>query len=626
MQEDLLTTNQIINSNKESELIVPLYNTLKYKFFISSNTRDKHKFPLASKFSADLPFEITNICNINLLDINIKKKTSVFKKNNIFEWEYPNKNIQIPIEQINTIEKINNYFNLNKVLYGYTKAFDTNECSILFTFKSNNIIQISLFGNDKAETYDLFKIIKVKNPCIKLSFMSITGDLKYDYILKSISEININDSKMKKVYNLNVISEKIYMQPFSNYFNNKGNILMCIYHSIVDDISSNIPLKYHNKENKLFLMDYHKILTNSNINNDYVFGKRCIIPEFTIKKQDIKVENLLNIDPPKNNQFRILLNDVTSFKECKKKLEKEIIYNDCKYIWKFTYSDQIVLEHFKILNYKLIKLNNRIYIDKGANLNKDDILCIKNRYYSVRIDDNNKPYFYTNNDNVFKDPIYLLTECILTKNSRKFLDSLQISYQKKDSSWNNFTISEKNPINKIFVYGINNSIVVETNSIDNLNIGDKVVIRDAEIENKGILKDNIPKFIFNICKKKTKYLITIYLEGFFIGNNKIPEFYEYGNGGYLSKVINPNSIHDENIYLNLANCNYINVLNNPKIIKTFAIINKDNNISGGKFTTKKLLKSLFKLNINLLKDDNTYIDIENVSIVLEVIKEKKPSN
>ena len=45
MKEDLLTTNQIINSNQKSELIVPMNNSLTYKFFISSDNRNIDLYP-----------------------------------------------------------------------------------------------------------------------------------------------------------------------------------------------------------------------------------------------------------------------------------------------------------------------------------------------------------------------------------------------------------------------------------------------------------------------------------------------------------------------------------------------------------------------------------------------------
>ena len=80
MKEDLLTTNQIINSNQKSELIVPMNNSLTYKFFISSDNRNIDLYPNSAKFSIDLPIEINNISEIELLDINIKNKTNIFNK------------------------------------------------------------------------------------------------------------------------------------------------------------------------------------------------------------------------------------------------------------------------------------------------------------------------------------------------------------------------------------------------------------------------------------------------------------------------------------------------------------------------------------------------------------------
>ena len=227
MNEDLLTTNQIINSNNKSELIVPINNnTLEYNFFISSDNRNIDIYPYSGKFSIDLPIEITNVSDITLTDINIIKRKHVFSKYNILEWKYKNDDDFIPVEKINTLEKIDDYFNLNKILYGYTKAFETKDSSILFNFKYDNIIHLSLFGEDKAVSYNLFNIINLNNnnntgnnhKPIRIVFRSINGDLRYIYTLKNIREISVDDPRMKKLYILNVIPTEKYIKPFNNYY------------------------------------------------------------------------------------------------------------------------------------------------------------------------------------------------------------------------------------------------------------------------------------------------------------------------------------------------------------------------------------------------------------------------
>ena len=86
-------------------------------------------------------------------------------------------------------------------------------------------------------------------------------------------------------------------------------------------------------------------------------------------------------------------------------------------------------------------------------------------------------------------------------------------------------------------------------------------------------------------------------------------------------------IYQSDIYLNLKNCNYIDILNGSKIRKTFSIINKNNNIIGGKFNTPKFIKNLEKIDIDLTEDNNnTCLDIDYVSIILKIIKVKKLTN
>ena len=642
MTEDLLTTNQIINSNQKSELIVPMNNSLKYKLFISSDNRDMDEYPDSAKFSIPLPIEINNVSDITLSDINIKKKTTIFNKYNIFEWEYIDDRVDIPIEKINNVENIDAYFNLNKVLYGYTKPFETKECSILFNFKSENLIHIALFGDELGNPYDLLKVIQInKTPSqqggalIRLSFRSITGDLVYNYTLNSIEEFNnYHDHKMKKMYILNVTPGGSYKKPFNNYFEKSGHILMYIYHPIHAEISRYIPLKYKSEG---YLINYDTLLKNPTIHNDDIFGIKCNLIDISgdLKKKysslDFSVDELLTIDIPKNNSFSVFITDIKALEECKTKIENtRIIFNAQRYIWRFTYKENIVLEHFKVVNVTLTYKSNRAYINNNE-LKKYDILYTGTAYNTLYMDEDNNLFYYVNMHSD-KTPqtatLYILSECIITENTKKLFNSLKIHYTKNGSNWNNFNLSKKTPINKLFVYGVNKYIVIEVDAINNLNIGDKVVIRGADIENKGILHDSIPKFISKLSKKKDKYLLTIDLGTFFVGNDETAEFYEYGVGGYISKIIDPAPLlYDGEIYLNLKSCNYIDVLNSSLPNKVFAIINKNNNIIGGRFKTETFIKNLEKIDIDLLKSNNcNCLDIEHVSMILEITKVKKVSN
>jgi len=636
MNEDLLTTNQIINSNKKYELIVPTTNTIKYKFFISSDNRDFNIHPYAGNFSINLPIEITNVSDIKLLDINIKKKY-VFNKYNILEWQY-NNTPDIPIEEINSIAKIDKYFNLTRVLYGYTKQFETNGNNILFNFKSNNEIHIALFGEGKADNYNLLKAITLTDTNsrsttsdpVRILFRSINGEQIYKYTINSISQFTPENSNMKKVYILKVNAFDDYNKPFNNYFEKNGHILMYIYHPITPEISKYIPIKYNNDG---YLGDYIKLLKNPTIYNNAIFDIKVDYPNLSdILEQEIVISNteideLLNIDIPKNNKFSTYINDISTLKECKTMIETvNIIHNFNYYTWKFTYNTNIRLEHFRVLTVTLTYNLNKVFINNNE-LDEHDVIYYNDKYYSL-YRDSDKNLFYYNKPSIKKSitvNINVVSNCTVTENSTIFFRTLQINNTGFGSNWNNFTISKKVPIHKIFVYGIHNQIVLKVSTIGDFTVGDKIVIRDSNIKNKGVLQDNIPKFISKIQAIKDGYLVTIDLDTFFVGNNKNKEFYEYGSGGYIAKIANPRElVYTGDIYFNLKNCNYIDILNNSDISKVFSVINKNNNIIGGQFQTETYIKNLEKLDIDLVKTNNKpYLCIDTVSMLLEITKVKK---
>tara|TARA_B110000879_G_scaffold145058_1_gene188376 strand:- start:487 stop:702 length:216 start_codon:yes stop_codon:yes gene_type:complete len=68
----------------------------------------------------------------------------------------------------------------------------------------------------------------------------------------------------------------------------------------------------------------------------------------------------------------------------------------------------------------------------------------------------------------------------------------------------------------------------------------------------------------------------------------------------------------------------MDILNNFKIRKIFAITNKNNNIIGGDFKTTTFIKNLEKIDIDLVDVNNeSCSDIDYVSMVLEITKIKK---
>tara|TARA_B110000977_G_C11011539_1_gene467887 strand:- start:521 stop:1477 length:957 start_codon:yes stop_codon:yes gene_type:complete len=313
--------------------------------------------------------------------------------------------------------------------------------------------------------------------------------------------------------------------------------------------------------------------------------------------------------------------------ECKTKIETvKSYYNSRNYIWKFSYKDGILLEHFEVVTVRLTYESDKIFIN-NTEFCSGDIIYVNSRYHALYVDEHNNLFYYKilADDTHESTEIYVLSKCNITNNTKKFFDSLKINYSKYGSNWNNFNISNKESIHKLFVYGIHNQVVLEVKTLNGFKVGDKVVIRDSNIENRGILNDNIPKFISEVYKKPDSYLLTIDLGTMFVGNKDIKEFYEYGSGGYIGKIIEPEPlVYEGDIYFNLKNCNYVDILNNSNIRKIFAITNKNNNIIGGDFKTTTFIKNLEKIDIDLVDVNNeSCSDIDYVSMVLEITKIKK---
>ena len=220
---------------------------------------------------------------------------------------------------------------------------------------------------------------------MKLSFKSVRDNYKYDCVLNSISELDNNiDRNMRKFYILNVVPKESYIKPFGNYFENRGDILMYIYHSISEDISEYIPFRYTNGN---YLTEYEKLLKNPDIHNEQLFGLNCSSYDISshLKTQynsdTLITTDLLNIDIPKNNSFMCLINNVKTLEECKIQIEKDIItYKNNKYLWRFTHNKNIILEHLKVVYTTFNKIDNKVYI--GSDLVKvSDIILIANKYY-----------------------------------------------------------------------------------------------------------------------------------------------------------------------------------------------------------------------------------------------------
>jgi hypothetical protein len=361
---------------------------------------------------------------------------------------------------------------------------------------------------DNGDNYNIFNIINVDisksdgappTP-IRIIFRSIKGGTAYMYTLIDIKEVLTNDAFMKKVYILNVTPEDNYSKPFSNYFDKSGHILMYIYHPIQDNICKYIPMKYIADG---YLKDYNKLIKNPIIHNNKVFGgmsTETSIASLVGEKDiltDTVVDELLNIGIPKNNTRSIYITNVQTMEECKTKIETvKSYYNSRNYIWKFSYKDGILLEHFEVITVRLTYESDKIFIN-NTEFCPGDIIYVNSRYHALYVDEHNNLFYYKilADDTHESTEIYVLSKCNITNNTKKFFDSLKINYSKYGSNWNNFNISNKESIHKLFVYGIHNQVVLEVKTLNGFKVGDKVVIRDSNIENRGILNDNIPKFI-----------------------------------------------------------------------------------------------------------------------------------
>ena len=622
--DDLITTNQIIYSNNDTAVKPILNKTTEYNFFISSNSRDVSLYPTASEFTICLPDPLNNIISLKMCNISVIRNTDIIPRYNLLEWEYLDTHDHIPIESINTIKKIDKYFKLIRVLYGYTRTPIPVEKGILFSFKSNCII-IQLLGSDDAGYYDLFKLL---NPCIyplKVRFISVDSEIEFSCMVKDIQEFDTSGGeKLKKIYKL-FIQGDYQNTSFQNCVENQGHILMYIYNPVTEATTKYIPSYYSNNN---YLIDYDDLLRNPKIHNHVIFGVDTPIDlkEFLsqryLKTPKINITDLPMIDIPKPSKRSIFI-AADSLLSCKKCIEESICeYNNRIYVWKCDFEDYLLISHYQILDINPVIIGTKNFITHD-DLTEFSVIRIQNAYYSIRKEVDNKYYFYNYRNAPLIKPILLLQPCLMKDGNSSFFTNLGVSNNTLDmetSVWDNFNYSPPIAVEKIFISGLSNNLILQTASCKGLLLGDRVSINNLKIKNTGVLYENIPKFIggLNIINDNLVF-ITINLGTFYMDEYNLNDITEIGQGGNLRKIIPFKEPRDKELYVTIPACNYIKTLNNTVVPKVFSILNKDSDFIGGEFKAKPPLKNLYELDIALLyKDGSRATDVEVVNFAFEI--------
>lgn len=615
MEDDLLVTNKIINQNSESGLIIPGRKNEMYTFFISSENRNKEKYPSANNYSFKLLNPIKNIKVVKLVDTYISY-TTVINNSYILDWNYERNKI-IPFEKINSIEKINKYFNLSHILYGYTNGFDKNNPSILFNFKDEQTITISLFA-DSSINCNIFNVIDKNFPKL-IKFISLEYNIIYECMLNNIEELTIfDDINLKNVYKLSVEPTIYKKTPFNTCSKNWGHVFMYIYNPINKTNLRFIPEEcYYLYNKKYFLKDVNSLIKTPEINNNQVFNINIEIPYNILNNRHSNMVkyNIYDVDIPieKNTKY---INNITGLNNLIKQIEDIVVINNNKtFIWKFDNRDnRLLLQHFQICKNTLIKkdpISYKIFIE--LDLNTNDLILIDNNYHLI-YKDGLKPYFIANdyifNGIIHKD-VFVLTECLIT--SESLIKDFHLNYSHK--CYNNFKIIDSLDIIEGYLYNTNDYIIVKTKTRNSFKIGDAVMFSK---ENKTLHNCSM-KYIKHIEEKKDAVFITISL-GYILENNK-NGFLKFDLRGSINKIsYKPWNYTDHDLILKIDKINYIDILTDNTKDKAFAIIN-NTTASGGDCHFENLTK-LEDINISFM--GNRANNIKSNSFVFQI--ETGPSN
>ena len=607
MNEDLLLTNKIINQNTESRLTISNKNTRIHTFFINSENRDKGTFPSPYKYECELPYKMKDIHSVKLIDFDIKHKPKLHNSH-ILDWRY-NENSTISYENINTIEKINTHFNLTTILYGFTKGFDKETPSILFSFKNRNTILISIFAKNKS--YDLFDLSAVAFPKI-IKFVSLEHNIEYSCILVGLEEKKIEgDIRLKKVYTLEVEPFEYISTPFGVCTDKLGHILLYIYNPINTEILSFIPKESISSfKNYYFLKEYnflirHPVIVNNNIFNtnvDYNFVYPLLLKKPLI---DIKNPDIYDIDIPvkKCCLHTGYIKDIQSLKDS---IEKHTTFYDKNWFrWKLQiHNKRLSLEHYKLYENVSLKRDthtNKIIID--VDIKKNSLIYIDGTYNLVYTN-NSIVYFYNNNyiQSSVKN-ILVLENCYI--DSIELLETINMT--KSHKSFNNFKVIDSIQISEAYIYNTTDTIIIKTKNINSFSIGDEVIFTE---ENKLLYNPSF-KYITKISNKNNYFFITICIG--YILENECEGFKQLDVSGYLEKITYISEEESGELFLKIDKLDYIDILTNNTKHKTFAIIR--DNFSGGTFSSSNIL-DLEKLSIELYGKNRN--NIQENSMILEI--------
>lgn len=537
---------------------------------------------------------------INLIKIddnnNIFIGTTLGK---IFQFNFnTNQEIYYPkfFEYVESINVVNN--NLIYGCYkGNIKIVDINKNEIIFTkflskFPITNIVKIN---NQEILIIDKNGQVFYLN-LIELNYFLLAG-LSTDFLNLTIYHKNLilNYSNNKPIIIKNYFNKQLKTIE-SNHFNNKTiiliteNNLLDFYEDYINKIYEDIFKTFNN-----FLDDKEKILLDNNIFKIYHLIKSNV---FLLNKE--KYENSLN-----NIIDFFIIKSIVLMNNNQNKILQKILKNFEKYKeWNITLID--------------IKKYTNIY------LNFKKMILMKNYYLAYES--------VKQNTFLLQTPEYKTLE-------NKFLHTFYLCYHRKEKNYEKIKellnpflkvkqkkkycqfLLEKNQILEEYLVNIKNN---------NLNEAFEILEENPDleiVEETKILKEKINKF-YELTEKiysiKRTYKAISFLK----------KIYKYSNEMKIKEI----KLKEYENFLNIINDKdkeYHKYLNNNDYIldsKEYSVINKEFNVLYKKYTEKKGVLSVKKINDIFFKYKNiknkeiiTLIKYQYIKI-LKYINNKKDSN
>ena len=553
------------------------YNTLEEDwtiFFNNLSKRDLIIYDLTVNDIAKLKLFFEDYNNTSYNQIDIEESIAVFLNNNNLQYNHKtgffNKvqkqddtdikmdikekkdyiNVNTEIQKIGLNSKVNVFFN-NKMKYikesDLEVLFDFNIFSTILDAQNKNIEiedinNILIFLLNKIKN---FKNLKFKNYLLDLYYIckqeykikDISVSLNYlFYLIKFYENIyalnNFNFSLLKKINNILLYNK-------FNYFTDKTFLNLDYINIILKTIDkkeqeenwNNILDKTYNS--KFLFLYYNSYDYLLNIYNTFSFVDIFVTKDFF---NDFMIEKNINY-LPKLNQYIINCN-----------YNNNLIYNiyDTNYINTFNSLFNSLISHILKVNGMFDSLNMlKEYIEIYLNhceFNKNNLQIIKDLYFIIYKNKNNKYLSLINLLLYIKDPIYLYN--ILTIDLKIYIDKLLLILNKI-----------KNPDFNINIYTRFITFLMHKNS--DLNIS--VSFNPLKFNNKNNLS------LITIDELENTKVQDFYsFDSIILLNNAISNLDQYINNGYF----NFNLISNIDI-INKDNFNILDILNVNKLLIDF---------------------------------------------------------